>query len=66
MSFRTIVKKKNRSKEESKTLEEIYENHISKIIEEEGTKKVRMLLPTKTRNGVLEKRLVEESNDRSR
>ncbi|OAD53274.1 Nucleolar complex protein 3 like protein [Eufriesea mexicana] len=58
-------KKNNRNKEkkDEDTLEEKYENSMSKIKEKEGVKKVRMLLPTKTQNGVIEKRLIEEIKD---
>ncbi|KZC05902.1 Nucleolar complex protein 3 like protein [Dufourea novaeangliae] len=54
-------KDKNRKNEER--LEELYETNVSKIMEEEGKKKVRMLLPTKTQNGIIEKRVIEEVSD---
>ncbi|KAK9294565.1 hypothetical protein QLX08_010869 [Tetragonisca angustula] len=52
---------KNKGKKED-TLEERYETNISKIIETEGTKKVRMLLPIKTQNGSIERRLIQEND----
>ncbi|XP_053977082.1 nucleolar complex protein 3 homolog isoform X1 [Hylaeus volcanicus] len=51
----------NQKRKNEATLEEEYENNVSKIIEDEGMKKVRMLLPTKTKNGVIKKRLIEET-----
>ncbi|XP_043517823.1 nucleolar complex protein 3 homolog isoform X2 [Frieseomelitta varia] len=53
---------KNKGKKEEDTLEERYETNISKIIETEGTKKVRMLLPIKTQNGSIERRLIQEND----
>lgn len=53
-------KGKKKDEDEEQPLEEMYENNIAKITEEEKGKKVRMLLPIKTQNGVLEKRQVEE------
>lgn len=38
---------------------------MSKITEDEGIKKVRMLLPTKTQNGIIERRLMEEFDDKN-
>ncbi|XP_026674168.1 nucleolar complex protein 3 homolog isoform X2 [Ceratina calcarata] len=35
---------------------------MSKVVGEEGIKRVRMLLPTKTKNGVIQKRLIEDNN----
>lgn len=53
---------KNKGKKEEDTLEERYEINISKIVETEGTKKVRMLLPIKTQNGSIERRLIQEND----
>ncbi|KAG9428257.1 nucleolar complex protein 3 [Apis mellifera carnica] len=56
-------KKNNKNKNKKKqTIEERYENNISKVIDQEGSKKVRMLLPIKTKNGIIEKRLIQESD----
>lgn len=38
----------------------MYENKVSKMMEEKDGKTIRMLLPIKTKNGVLEKRIIEE------
>ncbi|CAL7938464.1 unnamed protein product [Xylocopa violacea] len=58
-------KRHNKREENEDTLEGRYETTMSKVIEKEGTKNVRMLLPTKTKNGVIQKRLIEEeSNDK--
>ncbi|XP_012153365.1 nucleolar complex protein 3 isoform X2 [Megachile rotundata] len=56
---------KYNGKENQETLEDKYENSISKVIQTEGTKKVRMLLPTKTENGIVKKRLIEEDDNLS-
>ncbi|XP_076631278.1 nucleolar complex protein 3 isoform X1 [Colletes latitarsis] len=53
----------NQKRKNEATLEEVYENDVSKIMKDKGIKKVRMLLPTKTQNGVIEKRLIEETNN---
>lgn len=57
-------KGKSKGKRNEEMFEKLYESDMSRIIEEQGTEKVRMLLPTKTRNGVVEKRLAPEYNDR--
>ncbi|KOC63701.1 Nucleolar complex protein 3 like protein [Habropoda laboriosa] len=56
-------RKNKKKKEKEKTLEERFENSMSKVTEKDNMKKVRMLLPTKTENGIIEQRLIEESND---
>lgn len=43
-------------------MEELYENNVSKIVEETGGKSVRMLLPIKTHDGVVKKRIIEEDS----
>lgn len=53
-------KRKRKKIENGKPLEELYENNVSKMMEEKDGKIVRMLLPIKTKNGVLEKRIIEE------
>ncbi|XP_033203286.1 nucleolar complex protein 3 isoform X1 [Bombus vancouverensis nearcticus] len=53
---------KNNKKEKKRTLEDRYENSMSKIVGIEGTKKVRMLLPIKTQNGIIEKRIIQETH----
>lgn len=63
--FRTADDKVTNNKKEKKsndTLENRYENSMSKIVEIEGTKKVRMLLPIKTQNGIIEKRIIQENH----
>ncbi|XP_076678700.1 nucleolar complex protein 3 isoform X2 [Andrena cerasifolii] len=57
-------KEKSKGRTNEEMFEEMYESDMSRIIEGKGTEKVRMLLPTKTRNGVVEKRLISECNDR--
>lgn len=54
------VKNNKKEKKSNDTLEDRYENSMSKIVEIEGTKKVRMLLPIKTQNGIIEKRIIQE------
>lgn len=56
------VKNNKKEKKSNDTLENRYENSMSKIVEIEGTKKVRMLLPIKTQNGIIEKRIVQENH----
>lgn len=56
------VKNNKKEKKSNDTLEDRYENSISKIVEIEGTKKVRMLLPIKTQNGIIEKRIIQENH----
>lgn len=61
--FRTGDDKiKNNKKEKKRTLEDRYENSMSNIVGIEGTKKVRMLLPIKTQNGIIEKRIIQETH----
>lgn len=52
--------RKRKRSESDQPLEELYESNVSKIMKENGEKSVRMLLPIKTRNGVIEKRVIEE------
>ncbi|CAK9795003.1 Nucleolar complex protein 3 homolog [Anthophora plagiata] len=60
----TDGKRKNKKrKEKEETLEEEYENRMSEVIKEDGTKKVRILLPTKTKDGIIKQRLIEENNN---
>ncbi|XP_050594340.1 nucleolar complex protein 3 homolog isoform X2 [Bombus affinis] len=56
------VTNNKKEKKSNDTLENRYENSISKIVEIEGTKKVRMLLPIKTQNGIIEKRIIQENH----
>jgi len=63
--FRTdkdLSERKKKKIENDQPLEELYENNVSKIVEKTGGKSVRMLLPIKTHDGVLEKRIIEEDN----
>lgn len=53
-------KRKRKKMENGKPLEELYENKVSKMMEEKDGKSLRMLLPIKTKDGVLEKRIIEE------
>lgn len=55
-------KEKRRKIENSQPIEELYEYNASKINEEKVGKTIRMLLPIKTRNGHLEKRIIEEDD----
>lgn len=50
-------KRKRCEKDES--LEELYENNISKIMEKKDGKSLRMMLPIKIQNGVIENRVIE-------
>ncbi|XP_029045935.2 LOW QUALITY PROTEIN: nucleolar complex protein 3 homolog [Osmia bicornis bicornis] len=52
---------KHNKRENDETLEDKYENSISKVIEKEGAKTVRMLLPTKSQSGIIETKLIEEN-----
>lgn len=54
--------KKRKKVENDKPLEELYENNVSKIVEETGGKSIRMLLPIKTQNGFIKKRIIEEDS----
>ncbi|XP_031842929.1 nucleolar complex protein 3 [Nomia melanderi] len=54
---------KDKKRKSKGTVEELYENNVSKIIEEKGNKKVRLLLPTKTQNGMIEKRVMEVNDE---
>lgn len=56
-------KRKRKKIENDKSLEELYENKVLKMMEEKAGKSVRMLLPIKTKNGVLEKRVIEEDDE---
>lgn len=56
-------KRKRRKTEDDHALEELYENNVSKIMEETSKKSVRMMLPIKTQNGLVEKRVIEEDNE---
>ncbi|EFN69036.1 Nucleolar complex protein 3-like protein [Camponotus floridanus] len=56
-------KRKKRKTEDDHALEELYENNVSKIMEETSKKSVRMMLPIKTQNGLVEKRVIEEDNE---
>lgn len=44
-------------------MEESYEDHVFKLNEGNGIKKMRMLLPIKTQQGVIEKRIIEEEEE---
>lgn len=52
--------RKRKKIENDQPLEQLYENNISKIMEETGGKSIRMLLPIKTHDGIVEKRIIEE------
>lgn len=63
--FRTdkdLSEKKKKNVENDKPLEELYESNVSKIVEETGGKSIRMLLPIKTQNGFIKKRIIEEDS----
>ncbi|KAG5319094.1 NOC3L protein, partial [Acromyrmex heyeri] len=63
--FRTdkdLSVRKRKKIENDQPLEQLYENNVSKIVEETGGKSIRMLLPIKTHDGVVEKRIIEEDN----
>lgn len=49
--------------EDDHALEDLYENNVSKIMEETSKKSVRMMLPIKTQNGLLKKHVIEEDNE---
>lgn len=53
---------KSKRKKDDDRLEKLYENHVSKLNEQNDTKKMRMLLPIKTQEGILKKREIEETN----
>lgn len=53
---------KSKRKKDDDQLEKLYENHVSKLNEQNDTKKMRMLLPIKTQEGILKKREIEETN----
>ncbi|XP_028049441.1 nucleolar complex protein 3 homolog isoform X2 [Monomorium pharaonis] len=59
---KNLSEKKRKEIENNQPLEELYENNVSKIVEETGGKSVRMLLPIKTQNGFIKKRIIEEDN----
>lgn len=56
-------KRKRRKTEDDHAIEELYENNVSKIMEETAKKSVRMMLPIKTQDGLVEKRVMEEDNE---
>lgn len=55
-------RRKKKKTENSQPIEELFENNISKIIKDNAGKSVRMLLPIKTKNGLIENR-IEENNE---
>ncbi|XP_018046208.1 PREDICTED: nucleolar complex protein 3 homolog [Atta colombica] len=55
-----LTMRKRKKIENDQPLEQLYENNISKIMEETGGKSIRMLLPIKTHDGIVEKRIIEE------
>ncbi|XP_043505976.1 nucleolar complex protein 3 homolog isoform X1 [Polistes fuscatus] len=55
--------RKSKRKKEDDRLEELYEENVSKLNEGNSIKKIRMLLPIKTQQGVLEKRIIEEEEE---
>ncbi|XP_014484925.1 PREDICTED: nucleolar complex protein 3 homolog isoform X2 [Dinoponera quadriceps] len=55
--------RKRKKTENSQPIEELFENNISKIEKDDAGKSVRMLLPVKTKNGLIESRIVEEENE---
>lgn len=57
-----MSERKRKKIENDQPLEELYENNVAKIVEETGGKSVRMLLPIKTQNGFIKKRIIEEDN----
>lgn len=54
--------KKRKKIENNQPLEELYEHNVTKIVEETGGKSVRLLLPIKTQNGFIKKRIIEEDS----
>ncbi|KMQ95945.1 nucleolar complex protein 3-like protein [Lasius niger] len=56
-------KRKRRKTEDDHPFEELYENNVSKIMGETAKKSVRMMLPIKSQNGLVEKRMIEEDNE---
>lgn len=63
--FRTdesLIERKRKKIENTQPLEELYENNVAKIVEETGGKSIHMLLPIKTQNGFIKKRIIEEDN----
>ncbi|XP_034935770.1 nucleolar complex protein 3 homolog [Chelonus insularis] len=52
--------RKNKRKLEKENFEEKYEEVIEKMNDEENPKRIRFLLPVKTKEGVLKKRVVKE------
>ncbi|KYN01272.1 Nucleolar complex protein 3 like protein [Cyphomyrmex costatus] len=57
-----ISESKKKKIENDQPLEELYENNVSKIVEATGGKSIRMLLPIKTHDGFIKKRIIEEDN----
>lgn len=57
-----MSQRKRKKIENTQPLEELYENNVAKIVEETGGKSIRMLLPIKTQNGFIKKRIVEEDS----
>lgn len=61
--FRSDMKENRRKKEKienSQPIEELFENNISKIMKNNPEKIVRKLLPIKTKNGFIEKHIIED------
>ncbi|XP_071652136.1 nucleolar complex protein 3 [Temnothorax longispinosus] len=57
-----LSERKRKKIENNQPLEELYENNVAKIVEETGGKSIRMLLPIKTQNGFIKKRIIEEDS----
>ncbi|KAL6256456.1 hypothetical protein P5V15_012569 [Pogonomyrmex californicus] len=58
----SLSERKRKKITNDQPLEELYENNVSKIVEETGGKSIRMLLPIKTQNGFVKKRIIEEDD----
>ncbi|KAK0159396.1 hypothetical protein PV328_010275 [Microctonus aethiopoides] len=52
--------RRGKRKTDDSVIEDKYEEAIDKINEEGGMKKMRLLLPVKTKDGVIKKRIIEE------
>ncbi|EFN82745.1 Nucleolar complex protein 3-like protein [Harpegnathos saltator] len=55
--------RKRKKIENSRPIEELFENNFSKIMKDNAGKSIRMLLPIKTKNGLIQKHIIEEVND---
>lgn len=55
--------RKSKKEEKDDQLEELYENNTTQLDKKNGLKKMRMLLPIKTQEGILQKVLIEENEE---